>query len=91
MYNYSKIVSVQTTEQVTACIQPNPVQSSFRVQLPDNAQNAVLAIYNGAGVIVHKQTINNMQQVNVQQLSAGVYYLSIQQGSKQFNLKMVKQ
>jgi hypothetical protein len=90
-YYYSKIVSVQTTEQVTARIQPNPVQNSFRVQLPDNTKNAVLAIYNAAGVQVHKQIINNMQQVNAQQLSAGVYYLSIQQGGKQFSLKMVKQ
>jgi hypothetical protein len=90
-YYYSKIVSVQTTEQVTARIQPNPVQNSFRVQLPDNMKNAVLAIYNAAGVQVHKQIINNMQQVNAQQLSAGVYYLSIQQGGKQFSLKMVKQ
>lgn len=90
-YNYSKIVSVQTTEKTTARIQPNPVQNSFRVQLPDNTQNAVLSIFNAAGVIVHKQTINNMQQVNVQQLSAGVYYLSIQQGNNKYSLKMVKQ
>lgn len=91
MYNYSKIVSVQTEGQATARIQPNPVQQSFRVQLPDNTQNAMLAIYNAAGILVRKQTINNMQLVNVQQLSAGVYYLNIQQGNKQLSLKMVKQ
>jgi hypothetical protein len=90
-YSYSKIVSVQTEGQATAHIQPNPVQQSFRVQLPDNTQNAVLAIYNAAGMLMNKQTINNMQQVNVQQLSAGVYYLHIQQGNKKFSLKMVKQ
>jgi hypothetical protein len=90
-YNYSKIVSVQTEAQATARIQPNPVQQSFRIQLPDNTQNAVLAIYNAAGILMHKQTINNMQQVNAQQLSAGVYYLKIEQGNKQFSIKMVKQ
>ncbi|HEY1201350.1 MAG TPA: T9SS type A sorting domain-containing protein, partial [Niastella sp.] len=90
-YNYSKIVTVQTVDQGTARIQPNPVQQSFRVQLPDNTQNAVLAIYNAAGIMVHKQNINHMQQINVQQLAAGVYYLNIQQGSKQYSLKMVKQ
>lgn len=90
-YNYSKIVSVQTEGQATARIHPNPVQQSFRVQLPDNTQNAVLAIYSAAGILMHKQTINNMQQVNVQQLSAGVYYLNIQQSNKRFSVKMVKQ
>jgi hypothetical protein len=90
-YNYSKIVSVQTEGQTQSRIQPNPVQQSFRVQLPDNTQNAMLAIYNVTGILVHKQIINNMQQVNVQQLAAGVYYLNIQQGNKQFSLKMVKQ
>lgn len=90
-YNYSKIVTVQTVDQGTARIQPNPVQQSFRVQLPDNTQNAVLAIYNAAGIMVNKQNINHMQQINVQQLTAGVYYLHIQQGSKQYSLKMVKQ
>jgi hypothetical protein len=89
-YNYSKIVTVQTGEQATARIQPNPVQQSFRVQLPDNSQNATLMIYNAAGVLVHKQIINNFQPVNVQQLSAGMYYLNIQQGGKQFGLKMSK-
>jgi hypothetical protein len=90
-YNYSKMVSVQTEGQATARLQPNPVQQNFRVQLPDNTQKAMLAIYNAAGILVHKQTINNMQQVHVQQLSAGIYYLNIQQGNKQFSLKMVKQ
>jgi hypothetical protein len=90
-YNYSKIVRVQTVNEATAHLQPNPVQQSFRIQLPDNTQNAVLSIYNAAGIMVHKQTINNMQQVYVQQLLAGVYYLKIQQGSKQYSIKMVKQ
>ncbi len=47
-------------------------------------------IYNAAGILVHKQIISNLQQVNVQQLSAGMYYLNIQQGGKQFALKMSK-
>jgi hypothetical protein len=89
--NYSKIVTVQTADQVTARIQPDPVQQSFRVQLPGNTQNAELAIYNSAGILVHRQTVNNMQQVNVQQLSTGLYYLNIQQGSNKYSLKMVKQ
>jgi hypothetical protein len=89
-HNYSKIVTVQTAEQVTARLQPNPVQQSFRIQLPDNSQNATLVIYNAAGVLLHKQIINNLQPVNAQQLPAGMYYLNIQQGDKQFRLKMSK-
>jgi hypothetical protein len=91
VYSYSKIVTVQTDEQATARVQPNPVQNSFQVQLPDNSQPAALAIYNAAGILMHKQTINNGQTVSAQQLPAGMYYLQLQQGARQYRLKMIKQ
>lgn len=90
-FTYSKILTVQTGEQATVRLQPNPVQNTVRIQLPDNAQNAAVTIYNGAGVLVHKQLISNMQSINVQQLATGMYYVQVKQGDKQFSLKMVKQ
>ncbi|WP_081169094.1 T9SS type A sorting domain-containing protein [Niastella populi] len=89
-YSYSKIVTVQTAAETAARIQPNPVQQSFRIQLPDNSQNATMTIYNAAGILVHKQIVRHLQPVNVQQLAAGMYYVNIQQGSKHFGLKMSK-
>ena len=91
MYSYSKIVTVQPDEQGTARLQPNPVQNTFRVQLPDNTELAMLIIYNAAGILVHKQAISNGQSVNAQQLTAGMYYLQVQQGGHQYRIKMIKQ
>jgi hypothetical protein len=91
LFSYSKMVTVQTGEQAAARLQPNPVQNSFRIQLPDNSQPATLVMYNAAGVLVHKQTISNGQTVNAQQLPAGMYYLQVQQGGRQHQLKMIKQ
>lgn len=91
VYSYSKIVTVQLEEKATARLQPNPVQNSFRVQLPDNSEPAVLVIFNAAGIVVHKQTISNGQTVNAQQLAAGMYYLQLQQSGRQYQLKMIKQ
>ena len=90
-YTYSKVVTVQTVEQAAARLQPNPVQDVVRIQLPDSRQNATLNIYNAAGILVHRQTISNWQPVNVQQLTAGMYYLQIQQANKLYSLKMAKQ
>ncbi|OQP62041.1 hypothetical protein A3860_29235 [Niastella vici] len=91
VYSFSKIVTVQPGEQEVARLQPNPVQTNFRVQLPDNSAPAILVIYNAAGIQVHKQTISNGQTVNAQSLTAGMYYLQVQQGSRQYRIKMVKQ
>lgn len=90
-FTYSKIVLVQTAEQATARLQPNPVQSTVRIQLPDITQKAALTIYNAAGVLMFRLIISNMQAVNVQQLPAGMYYLQVKQGERLFNLKMIKQ
>jgi hypothetical protein len=90
-YTYSKVVTVQTAEQATARLQPNPVQDVVRIQLPDSRQNATLNIYNAAGILVLRQTISNWQPVNVQQLTAGMYYLQVQQGNQLYSLKMTKQ
>ncbi|WP_207515463.1 T9SS type A sorting domain-containing protein [Longitalea luteola] len=91
VYTWSKVVTVQAGEQASARLQANPVQTTMQVQLPDNGQNATLMIYNGAGVLMHKQIISNRQSVNVQQLPAGLYYVQVKHGDKRYNLKMVKQ
>jgi hypothetical protein len=90
-YSYSKIITVQTEEQATAGLQPNPVQTMVRIQLPDSRQTATLNMYNAAGILVLRQVISSWQQINVQQLTAGAYYLQVQQGDKVYRLKMIKQ
>jgi hypothetical protein len=90
-YSYSKIVTVQTEGAGAVHLQPNPVQNSFRIQLPDNSQPAALSMYNASGVLVHRQTIRNGQPVTVQQLPAGMYYVQVKQGGRQYQLKMIKQ
>jgi hypothetical protein len=90
-YGYSKIVTVQTEEQATVRLQPNPVQTMVRIELPGNPRTAMLNMYNAAGILVLRQNISNWQSVNVQQLAAGTYYLQVQQGDKVYRLKMIKQ
>lgn len=89
-FTYSKVVTVQTAEQAMVTLQPNPVQHVVRIQLPDGSQQAMLTIYNAAGIPVQRETITNWQPVNVQRLTAGSYYLQIRQGNKLYSLAMTK-
>lgn len=92
LYSYSKIVSVQLNNDARAVrLQPNPVQNTVRVQLPENMQTATLLMHNAAGVLVLRQTVKNAEPVNVQQLSAGMYYITVQHNEKRYTLKMIKQ
>jgi hypothetical protein len=63
------------TEKIVR-VYPNPVSNNLHVELID-LETAPYTIYNVAGQIIQKGTINKTAVINVQNLSKGMYYLRV--------------
>lgn len=80
-----------STEGIEMLIYPNPVKGSIlNVQLSDNMTDANFKITNMIGQTVKQGTLNN-QQINVDGLRSGVYFLEINDGSQTIVKRFIRQ
>jgi hypothetical protein len=79
-------------DKIGFAVSPNPVKASFTVSNPFG-RNAVLVIKNAGGATVLKQDVGLYQStVNVNQLAAGIYFVSITSGQQQSDvIRFVKE
>ncbi|WP_396632239.1 thrombospondin type 3 repeat-containing protein [Maribacter sp. R86514] len=76
-----------------AILSPNPVTDMLRVEGLDIMTNAQIILSNLSGVTTlqeRKQISNGTLEMNISNLSPGVYMLTIIDGEKEINLKFVK-
>ena len=76
-----------------AILSPNPVTDMLRVEGLDIMTNAQVILSNLSGVTTlqeRKQISNGTLEMNISNLSPGVYMLTIIDGEKEINLKFVK-
>ncbi len=76
-----------------AILSPNPVTDMLRVEGLDIMTNAQVILSNLSGVTTlqeRKQISNGTLEMNISNLSPGVYMLTIIDGDKEINLKFVK-
>jgi hypothetical protein len=82
-FSVNIVNSIETTESLkTVSIYPNPTSGneSITLQLPANQTIASIAIYSSVGQLIQELTYtpnDGGQQLNVSQLSNGVYYLRL--------------
>ena len=76
VYDLSNLLSVNTIEQHSVSVFPNPAKSHFTIQLGDNNGLELdnINIYNSLGQLVKSVTVNI---VNTSKLSSGIYYVEI--------------
>ena len=77
----------------SAYIYPNPVASSFKVRLPENAQPSIwtLSIYDLNGCrILTKNIINGNEPIDVSALSSGIYMVRLQERTQTLQGKLIK-
>ncbi|HRO48442.1 lectin-like protein [Agriterribacter sp.] len=104
-YNYYRLKQVDTDGRYTfseikllkiekekISITPNPVRSQLTVNYPYNKKPATLLILRSNGVQTHKITIKqNQTLIDVSQMSAGIYYITIIGDTKPVTMKFIKQ
>tara|TARA_R110002051_G_scaffold66515_1_gene120410 strand:- start:4533 stop:7865 length:3333 start_codon:yes stop_codon:yes gene_type:complete len=76
-----------------AVLSPNPVDDILKVEGLESMPNAQILITNLNGVttlLKNKQITNGTFEMNISNLSPGIYLLTLNNGEKEINLKFVK-
>jgi len=72
-------------------VYPNPVNETLTIRLGPLNTGAVMQLYNANGVLVKtERLVNSTTTLSVRSLAAGMYYISIKNGSATFMHKIVK-
>ena len=91
-YEYSDIVSIKMTRGFDeVSIFPNPVQYLLNVRMNTPLEKGShIGIFNSLGVLMQEVEIGNAEQlapINVENLSAGTYFICIKNGNQDLILK----
>ncbi len=83
-------VGVKETSGVDFNIYPNPAHNSVNVQFAEAHTNGSVAVYNMIGEkIVELPATEKTLQIDLQNLQAGIYFLSVTQGEKRTTQKLI--
>lgn len=96
IYTPIRLVSLNTTQNLTIAIYPQPAKNRVTIKLPSdlNGKSLILNIINSLGGL-ERQLINtnnragNSIELSVNQLSKGIYFLHIHSGNKVYVSTMV--
>jgi hypothetical protein len=90
-YEYSNIINITLEESNNQAINiyPNPVVGDF-VNINVESQNATISIHDNTGKLIRSyQSTNNTFQINISNLSSGLYYISINTNGVQTVRKLI--
>jgi hypothetical protein len=94
-FTYSKTATVTFENLVSAFkIFPNPAVNNIQLTLPQSTQTSVINLFDINGKkLMEKQLDGNIvsQTLDVSTLAAGVYQLTLIQGTQQQTLKLIKE
>ncbi len=83
-------ISDAEAEQAGFNVYPNPAIDQLTVELPTGASEAEVKIVNGAGMLVASKTISSDERINISQLKAGFYLVSVSANGKIYTKKVNK-
>lgn len=90
--SYSGNTSITSASSVAISIYPNPAKNILRVEGLNSSANTKLSVIDASGKLmkqVNTQSIN--YNYDLENLSAGIYYLKIETDKKVTNLKFIKE
>lgn len=85
-------INVKEVDEIDLEIFPNPNNGKFSIHSNDLSRPIYFELYNSIGQLMMKQQLlDNTTTDNMQNLSNGIYHLSIPGGLKPVNFKVVKE
>jgi len=79
-------------ESLSVKLNPNPTQHTLQVLIPSLSEQAIpVKVFSLTGQVMFNTVINNGDQIDLSELSAGVYFLQIAFGENVISRKVVKQ
>ncbi|MCH8533985.1 MAG: T9SS type A sorting domain-containing protein [Flavobacteriaceae bacterium] len=81
-----------TNEEFTnTSLYPNPTNTTFQINYPQELGKSDLKIYNLQGKLMHHEANYQQQEINVQDLAVGIYFVELRgENGQQWNKKLIK-
>ena len=91
--NSSDMLVEKTSTGFDALLYPNPAHSIATLQIKGDAKNIAVSITDMSGKTIWESNYVNRTQINlpVEKLSAGMYIVTIKNGTESKNIKLVKE
>jgi hypothetical protein len=91
-FEYSKQVVIRTAaNQEKLSIYPNPATGQVRINLPQGMQQAAINIFSLEGRLIRSMKVVNGELIQLHQLSAGIYHVSIAESGRRASARLVIQ
>lgn len=88
---FDESLEVNFTEKFKFQIYPNPISNQFTILSSDLiSSDAILEIYTSLGQLVYTSNLPVDKNVDVSQLSSGLYFVKVSEMGKSFTQKMIK-
>ncbi len=90
--DFSTAYDLLTVEKNTlnSTVYPNPTQGLFYIKIPSDGSVVNVAIYSVLGDLVYKNNLDIANEVNISNLSKGVYIAVISTSSSRKTIKIIK-
>jgi Secretion system C-terminal sorting domain len=94
-YGFSKTIAVEVTSKNQISISPNPVQALMTISVPDSKDEMIeIRLINSAGMESMRgkaKVKNETISLNIDRLSAGLYFVIVKSKNKESTFKIMKQ
>ena len=80
-HSKDKDINIRSREYIEVVFSPNPVRNYLNIEYDDSMDEATLFIYNSVGILVKTKVMQS--EVNVTELSSGLYYTVIKDNFNQ--------
>jgi glucose/arabinose dehydrogenase len=82
--------STQTVKNKTLEIYPNPLETYSTLTIPEHYLQGTISVYNTQGrLVLQKKASKTRETINTKNLTAGVYIIVLQKGSKKIENKII--
>lgn len=72
------LLSVEAVSKTTFQIAPNPVTNSFSIRFPSNSSRINFSLYNNLGqIILEHNNLQSDENLNIENLTSGIYFYKI--------------
>jgi len=91
IYGDSVLSTSETKTQTKIQVYPNPVKDILKIKALDNEKINSVGLYTSTGIFIKQIDLNSNSEINVSQLTEGVYILKIQSENSSSSTKFIKE
>jgi len=91
IYGDSVLSTSETQLQNKIQVYPNPARDMLKIKTENNQKTSSVSLYSSTGIFIKQIEMNSNSEINVSQLSKGVYILKIQTGNSSSSTKFIKE